>query len=38
MTYEEILTDHDELVHDDILAVLEFASLDAAARPHAVVA
>lgn len=32
MTYEEILTDYDELVRDDILAVLEFAALDSSAR------
>lgn len=32
MTYEEILTDYDELERDDILAVLEFAALDSSAR------
>ncbi len=38
MSYEEILTDYDELERDDILAVLEFAALDSAARLHRVVA
>lgn len=32
MSYEEILEDYDELERDDILAVLEFAALDASAR------
>lgn len=32
MTYEEILTDYDELERGDILAVLEFAALDSSAR------
>lgn len=32
MSYEEILADYDELERDDILAVLEFAALDSAAR------
>lgn len=36
MTYEEILADYDELEHDDILAVLEFAALDSAARSRLV--
>lgn len=38
MTYEEILADYDELERDDILAVLEFAALDTAARRQRVVA
>lgn len=38
MTYEEILADCDELERDDILAVLEFAALDTAARRSRVVA
>jgi uncharacterized protein (DUF433 family) len=38
MTYEEIITDYDELERDDILAVLEFAALDSAARLQRVVA
>ncbi|WP_227993110.1 DUF433 domain-containing protein [Pseudactinotalea sp. HY160] len=38
MTYEEILTDYDELERDDILAVLEFAALDSAGRRQRVVA
>lgn len=38
MTYEEILADYDELEHDDILAVLEFAALDSAARMQRFVA
>ena len=38
MTYEEILADYDELERDDILAVLEFAALDSAARIHRFVA
>jgi uncharacterized protein (DUF433 family) len=32
MTYEQILADYDELTHDDILAVLEYAALDTSAR------
>lgn len=32
MTYEEILADYDELERGDILAILEFAALDPAAR------
>lgn len=32
MTYEEILADHDDLEHDDILAVLAFAARDSEAR------
>ena len=32
MTYEEILTDYNELERDDILAVLEFAALDSSTR------
>jgi len=32
MSYEEIIADYDELERDDILAVLEFAALDSAAR------
>lgn len=38
MTYREILADYDELEHDDILAVLEFAALDSAARMQRFVA
>ena len=38
MTYDEILADYDELERDDILAVLEFAALDTAARRRRVVA
>lgn len=38
MTYDEILADYDELERDDILAVLEFAALDTAARFHRFVA
>ena len=38
MTYDEILTDYEELVRDDILAVLEFAALDSAGRLQRVVA
>ena len=38
MTYDEILADYDELERDDILAVLEFAALDSAARVHRFVA
>lgn len=38
MTYDEILTDYDELERDDILAVLEFAALDSAGRRQRVVA
>ena len=38
MTYDEILTDYDELERDDILAVLEFAALDSAGRLQRVVA
>ena len=38
MTYDEILDDYDELERDDILAVLEFAALDAGARLQRVVA
>ncbi|MFT4295794.1 MAG: DUF433 domain-containing protein [Micropruina sp.] len=38
MTYEEILADYDELDRDDILAVLEFAALDAITRRQRVVA
>lgn len=37
MTYDEILTDYDELERDDILAVLEFAALDSAGRRQRVV-
>lgn len=32
MTYDEILTDYDELERDDILAVLAFAALGSSAR------
>lgn len=32
MSYDEILVDFDELERDDVLAVLEFAALDSAAR------
>ncbi|OJV23314.1 MAG: hypothetical protein BGO26_09670 [Actinobacteria bacterium 69-20] len=32
MSYEEIMSDYDEIEREDILAVLEFASLDSAAR------
>jgi hypothetical protein len=28
MSYDDILADYDELEHDDILAVLEYAALD----------
>ena len=38
MTYDEILTDYEELERDDILAVLEFAALDSAGRRQRVVA
>lgn len=38
MSYDEILADYDELERDDILAVLEFAALDSAARTHRFVA
>jgi len=38
MSYDEILADYDELERDDILAVLEFAALDSAARIHRFVA
>ena len=38
MTYDEILTDYDELERDDILAVLEFAALDSVGRLQRVVA
>lgn len=38
MTYDEILTDYEELERDDILAVLEFAALDSAGRLQRVVA
>lgn len=38
MTYDEILTDYDELERDDILAVLEFAALDSAGRLQRVLA
>ncbi|MCR1785470.1 DUF433 domain-containing protein [Nocardioides carbamazepini] len=38
MTYDEILTDYDELERDDILAVLEFAALDSAGRLRRIVA
>lgn len=38
MTYDEILTDYEELERDDILAVLEFAALDSAGRLKRVVA
>lgn len=32
MSYDDILADYDELERDDILAVLEYAALDSAAR------
>lgn len=32
MSYDEILGDYDELVREDILAVLEYAALDSSAR------
>lgn len=35
MTYEEVLADYDEIVHEDILAVLEFAAREAAGRRRA---
>jgi uncharacterized protein (DUF433 family) len=38
MSYDDILTDYDELERDDILAVLEYAALDSSARVHRVVA
>lgn len=38
MTYDEILSDYDELERDDILAVLEFAALDSSTRLLHVVA
>ena len=38
MTYDEILTDYEELERYDILAVLEFAALDSAGRLQRVVA
>lgn len=38
MSYDDILADYDELEHDDILAVLEYAALGSAARVQRVVA
>lgn len=38
MSYDEVLVDYDELERDDLLAVLEFATLDSAARMHRFVA
>lgn len=38
MSYDEILVDYDELERDDILAVLEYAALDSAARVQRTVA
>ena len=38
MSYDDILTDYDELERDDILAVLEYAALDSSARVQHVVA
>lgn len=38
MSYDDILTDYDELERDDILAVLEYAALDSSARVQRVVA
>lgn len=38
MTYDDILADYDELNHDDILAVLEYAALNSAARVQRIVA
>ncbi len=32
MSYEEILSDYDELERDDILAAIEYAALDSSAR------
>lgn len=32
MSYDEILGDYDELMREDILAVLEYAALDSSAR------
>ncbi len=32
MGYDEILGDYDELVREDLLAVLEYAALDSSAR------
>ena len=38
MTYDDILSDYDELERDDILAALEYAALDSSARVLRVVA
>jgi len=38
MTYEDILSDYDELEREDILAALEYAALDSSARVLRVVA
>lgn len=38
MSYDEILSDYDELERDDILAALEYAALDSSARALRVVA
>lgn len=38
MSYDDILGDYDELEHDDILAVLEYAALGSAARVQRIVA
>jgi uncharacterized protein (DUF433 family) len=38
MSYADILGDYDELEHDDILAVLEYAALGSAARVQRIVA
>ncbi len=38
MSYDEILTDYDELERDDLLAAIEYAALDSSARVLRVVA
>lgn len=38
MSYDEILTDYDELERDDLLASIEYAALDSSARVLRVVA
>lgn len=37
MSYDDILADYDELERGDILAVLEYAALDSAARVQRIV-
>lgn len=38
MSYDDILSDYDELQRDDILAALEYAALDSSARVLHIVA